>query len=122
MFLLLAKAIDEYASLKSKAAESNNEALVDPRLEAIVERMLDKYVDLYLFPSILCILLFVLPLLFLGVLWMEDTNKLWEWQLNAEDWINLRKQSLGVIMFMELCHIALTSLIPLLIEENIAVR
>ncbi|KAL6338533.1 hypothetical protein AAG906_020635 [Vitis piasezkii] len=39
---LLAKAIDEYASLKSKAAESNNEALVDPRLEAIVERMLDK--------------------------------------------------------------------------------
>ena len=64
MFLLLAKAIDEYASLKSKAAESNNEALVDPRLEAIVERMLDKYVDLYLFPSILCILLFVLLLLF----------------------------------------------------------
>ena len=122
MFLLLAKAIDEYASLKSKAAESNNEALVDPRLEAIVERMLDKYVDLYLFPSILCILLFVLPLLFLGVLWMEDTNKLWEWQLNAEDWINLRKQSLGVIMFMELCHIALTSLIPLLIVENIAMR
>ena len=53
---------------------------------------------------------------------MEDTNKLWEWQLNAEDWINLRKQLLGVIMFMELCRIALTSLIPLLIEENIAVR
>ncbi|TXG72570.1 hypothetical protein EZV62_001149 [Acer yangbiense] len=40
---LLAKAIDEYASIKSKAAESNNEAAnVDPRLEAIVERMLDK--------------------------------------------------------------------------------
>ncbi|KAL6333019.1 hypothetical protein AAG906_020039 [Vitis piasezkii] len=39
---LLAKAIDEYASLKSKAGESNDEALVDPRLEAIVERMLDK--------------------------------------------------------------------------------
>nr|DAD23931.1 TPA_asm: hypothetical protein HUJ06_025394 [Nelumbo nucifera] len=40
---LLAKAIDEYASLKSKAAESNEEAAkVDPRLEAIVERMLDK--------------------------------------------------------------------------------
>ena len=53
VFLLLAKAIDEYASLKSKAAESNNEALVDPRLEAIVERMLDKYVDLYLFPFVL---------------------------------------------------------------------
>ncbi|KAJ4841738.1 26S proteasome non-ATPase regulatory subunit 1 A, partial [Turnera subulata] len=40
---LLAKAIDEYASLKSKAAESNADAAtVDPRLEAIVERMLDK--------------------------------------------------------------------------------
>ncbi|PON72923.1 26S proteasome regulatory complex, non-ATPase subcomplex, Rpn2/Psmd1 subunit [Trema orientale] len=40
---LLAKAIDEYASLKSKAAESNDEvAKVDPRLEAIVERMLNK--------------------------------------------------------------------------------
>ncbi|KAE9607503.1 hypothetical protein Lal_00026978 [Lupinus albus] len=40
---LLAKAIDEYASLKSKAADSNDESVkVDPRLEAIVERMLDK--------------------------------------------------------------------------------
>ncbi|XP_015887493.2 26S proteasome non-ATPase regulatory subunit 1 homolog A [Ziziphus jujuba] len=40
---LLAKAIDEYANLKSKAAESNNDATnVDPRLEAIVERMLNK--------------------------------------------------------------------------------
>ncbi|KDP39377.1 hypothetical protein JCGZ_01134 [Jatropha curcas] len=40
---LLAKAIDEYASLKSKLTESNAEAAnVDPRLEAIVERMLDK--------------------------------------------------------------------------------
>ncbi|KAG6726125.1 hypothetical protein I3842_02G065500 [Carya illinoinensis] len=40
---LLAKAIDEYASLKMKAAESNDSAAkVDPRLEAIVERMLDK--------------------------------------------------------------------------------
>ncbi|KAL9411234.1 hypothetical protein AB3S75_044929 [Citrus x aurantiifolia] len=40
---LLAKAIDEYASIKSKVAESNDEAAnVDPRLEAIVERMLDK--------------------------------------------------------------------------------
>ncbi|OIW15206.1 hypothetical protein TanjilG_08798 [Lupinus angustifolius] len=40
---LLAKAIDEYASLKYKAAESSDEsAKVDPRLEAIVERMLDK--------------------------------------------------------------------------------
>ncbi|QCD85398.1 26S proteasome non-ATPase regulatory subunit 1 homolog A-like [Vigna unguiculata] len=40
---LLAKAIDEYASLKSKAAESSDESVkVDPRLEAIVERLLDK--------------------------------------------------------------------------------
>ncbi|XP_050372736.1 26S proteasome non-ATPase regulatory subunit 1 homolog A-like [Argentina anserina] len=40
---LLAKAIDEYASLKCKAAQSNAEAAnVDPRLEAIVERMLNK--------------------------------------------------------------------------------
>ncbi|KAF8392031.1 hypothetical protein HHK36_022371 [Tetracentron sinense] len=40
---LLAKAIDEYASLESKVAESNEAAeKVDPRLEAIVERMLDK--------------------------------------------------------------------------------
>ncbi|CAI9762778.1 unnamed protein product [Fraxinus pennsylvanica] len=40
---LLAKAIDEYASLNTKAAEAHNEsATVDPRLEAIVERMLDK--------------------------------------------------------------------------------
>ncbi|KAL5711772.1 26S proteasome non-ATPase regulatory subunit 1 A [Ranunculus cassubicifolius] len=38
---LLSKAIDTYASLKSK--DSNQEAAeVDPRLEAIVERMLDK--------------------------------------------------------------------------------
>ncbi|KAF5738512.1 26S proteasome non-ATPase regulatory subunit 1 A [Tripterygium wilfordii] len=39
---LLAKAIDEYASLKTKAAESNDVVNIDPRLEAIVERMLDK--------------------------------------------------------------------------------
>ncbi|KAJ6847996.1 26S proteasome non-ATPase regulatory subunit 1-like protein A-like [Iris pallida] len=40
---LLAKAIDEYASIKSKAATSIKEGnSLDPRLEAIVERMLDK--------------------------------------------------------------------------------
>ncbi|GAV59023.1 PC_rep domain-containing protein/HEAT_2 domain-containing protein, partial [Cephalotus follicularis] len=40
---LLAKGIDEYASLKTKVVESNGEAAkVDPRLEGIVERMLDK--------------------------------------------------------------------------------
>jgi 26S proteasome regulatory subunit N2 len=37
-----AKAIDEYASFKSKAADESIK--VDPRLEAIVERLLDKYV------------------------------------------------------------------------------
>ncbi|KAF8014262.1 hypothetical protein BT93_H0182 [Corymbia citriodora subsp. variegata] len=43
---LLSKAIDEYASLKTKAAESNKDAVeVDPRLEAIVERMLDKCIN-----------------------------------------------------------------------------
>ncbi|KAJ4955156.1 hypothetical protein NE237_011939 [Protea cynaroides] len=43
---LLAKAIDEYAILKSKAAESSEDAeKVDPRLEAIVERMLDKCIS-----------------------------------------------------------------------------
>ncbi|XP_076924514.1 26S proteasome non-ATPase regulatory subunit 1 homolog A-like [Bidens hawaiensis] len=40
---LLAKAIDEYAALRTKAAESKAKSVdVDPRLEAIVERMLDK--------------------------------------------------------------------------------
>ncbi|KAF3555152.1 hypothetical protein F2Q69_00017164 [Brassica cretica] len=39
---LLAKAIDEYASLRSKAVESNDMVDIDPRLEAIVERMLEK--------------------------------------------------------------------------------
>lgn len=47
LFSSSAKAIDEYASLRSKAAESSDEAKkVDPRLETIVERMLNKYVDL----------------------------------------------------------------------------
>ncbi|CAI9117777.1 OLC1v1019260C2 [Oldenlandia corymbosa var. corymbosa] len=39
---ILAKAIDEYAGIRTRAAESNESAEVDPRLEAIVERMLDK--------------------------------------------------------------------------------
>ncbi|OIT06050.1 PREDICTED: 26S proteasome non-ATPase regulatory subunit 1 homolog A-like [Nicotiana attenuata] len=43
---ILAKALDEYASHKTKAAESNDEAVkVDPRLEAIVVRMLDKCIE-----------------------------------------------------------------------------
>lgn len=45
LFFFTAKAIDEYAALRMKAAESKaKSADVDPRLEAIVERMLDKYV------------------------------------------------------------------------------
>lgn len=39
---LLAKALDEYASIKSKPASYIEENPLDPRLEAIVERMLDK--------------------------------------------------------------------------------
>ncbi|GER50067.1 26S proteasome non-ATPase regulatory subunit [Striga asiatica] len=39
---LLAKAIDEYASLKTKKDEAKDSAVIDPRLEVIVERMLDK--------------------------------------------------------------------------------
>lgn len=53
---------------------------------------------------------------------MENTHKLWVLQLNAEDWINLRKQSRRVIMFKGLYLIALMSHIPLLILENIEVR
>lgn len=117
-FLFSAKAIDEYANLKSKAAESNdNVSNVDPRLEAIVERMLNKYVNLYLLilrnASISNFFLVFLWLFHLGASWMVSTNKLWELQLNVEDWTNLRKQSQRVIMFMELYHIALMFLIPL---------
>ncbi|PWA82092.1 26S proteasome non-ATPase regulatory subunit 1 [Artemisia annua] len=41
-------AIDEYASLRTMMAESKESADVDPRLEEIVERMLNKYVLLLL--------------------------------------------------------------------------
>ena len=41
LFLFAAKAIDEYASRKSKAAESNADTAIDPRLEEIVVRMLN---------------------------------------------------------------------------------
>lgn len=54
-----AKAIDEYASLKSKAAESNDESIkVDPRLEAIVERLLDKYAS-YNYSYVFCIQMYL---------------------------------------------------------------
>eukprot|EP00252_Welwitschia_mirabilis_P004379 TRINITY_DN1472_c0_g1_i2.p1 TRINITY_DN1472_c0_g1~~TRINITY_DN1472_c0_g1_i2.p1 ORF type:complete len:997 (-),score=255.91 TRINITY_DN1472_c0_g1_i2:188-3178(-) len=42
---LLAKAIDEYSSLRMKAVESNEEVEVDSRLKDIVERLLDKCVQ-----------------------------------------------------------------------------
>lgn len=48
VLLLSAKAIDEYANFKTKAVEGNDQsAVVDSRLEAIVERMLDKYGNLW---------------------------------------------------------------------------
>jgi hypothetical protein len=49
MFTLLlfrssARALDEYASIRSKASKATGEEeMMDPRLEVIVERMLDKY-------------------------------------------------------------------------------
>ena len=93
LILFSAKAIDEYASLKSKAAESSDESIkVDPRLEAIVERLLDKYVS-HNHSSDFCIQMYLnsnfpyFLLLFpdLGVSWMENTNKLWELLPNAGD-------------------------------------
>jgi 26S proteasome regulatory subunit N2 len=40
---LLAKALDEYASIKTRASKATEEEEdIDPRLEAIVERMLEK--------------------------------------------------------------------------------
>lgn len=41
LFLSSAKALDEYAAIRSRAA--GEDKTMDPRLEAIVERMLDKY-------------------------------------------------------------------------------
>ena len=39
-----AKALDEYASIKTRASKATEEEEnIDPRLEAIVERMLEKY-------------------------------------------------------------------------------
>ena len=97
-FLFSAKAIDKYASLRTKAAESKESDDVDPRLEAIVERMLNKYACftfLYLLisqvPSLTCLFLSLLNIS--GVLPMASINKLWESQLNAEGWISLRKPS-----------------------------
>jgi hypothetical protein len=53
---------------------------------------------------------------------MGNTHKLWVLPLNAEDWINLRKQSQRVIMFTGHYLIVLMSHIPSLTFENIDVR
>ncbi len=39
---LISKAIDEYISLREKAEAAREEAIVDPRLETIVEKMFDR--------------------------------------------------------------------------------
>lgn len=44
MLAFAAKALDEYAAVRSKPVKPSDEDVkIDPRLEAIVERMLDKY-------------------------------------------------------------------------------
>lgn len=91
--LCSAKAIDEYASLRSKAAESSDDSSkVDPRLEAIVERMLDKYVNYNCSYNSVVIKFHRSHFSFhssifpcLGVSWTESTIKLWEPPLNAGD-------------------------------------
>jgi hypothetical protein len=77
---------------------------MDPRLEVIVERMLDKYDS-----SILLVICFLInevlisiyhKCFFSGVFSMANTNRLWVWLLSADDLINWRKQSLDVTIFM----------------------
>jgi hypothetical protein len=46
---LSAKALDEYASIKTRSFKAAEEEEIDPRLEAIVERMLEKYDNIPLF-------------------------------------------------------------------------
>ena len=49
IFSLSAKALDEYASIKTRASKATEEEEnIDPRLEAIVERMLEKYDNILL--------------------------------------------------------------------------
>jgi len=48
-----AKALDEYASIKTRASKATEEEEnIDPRLEAIVERMLEKYDKIILFGAV----------------------------------------------------------------------
>ena len=48
-FSLSAKALDEYANIKTRASKATEEEEnIDPRLEAIVERMLEKYDNILL--------------------------------------------------------------------------
>jgi hypothetical protein len=50
--LFSAKALDEYANVKAKSFKAAEEEEIDPRLEAIVERMLEKYDSTPLFNDI----------------------------------------------------------------------
>ena len=107
-FCSSARALDEYASIRSKASKATEEdEMMDPRLEVIVERMLDKYDNphyLQCSPQYLAnpVLTSIPQMLFSGVLLMENINRPWVWPWNAGDLINWRKQSLDVTIFMEL--------------------
>lgn len=58
MHNLLAKEIDEYVVLRTKVVESNEDALqMDPRLQEIVEIMLDKFILESKFPQVVGIAL-----------------------------------------------------------------
>lgn len=87
--VLLANALDEYAALKSRGTKtSKNESQMDPRLEGIVERMLDKYVR-KIFTFDVCLLLSIVKSLIhfvdSGAFQMANTSKPWECQLNVGD-------------------------------------
>ena len=82
-FLFSAQAIDEYASLRTKADESKESADVEPRMEAIVERMLNKHICFTFLqllisqvPSLTVLFLYLLNIP--GVLPMGSINKLSE--------------------------------------------
>jgi len=125
IFSLSAKALDEYASIKTRASKATEEEEnIDPRLEAIVERMLEKYDNILLLCDICQFIRWVMKSYFIisGVSLMENINRPWVWLLNAGGWISWRKQLFGVIIFKGLYRIASTFLINMLITVNIALR
>ena len=99
---------------------------MDPRLETIVERMLEKYDIILPFAHILlCItwsILLIWSLLDAGVFLMGNTNRPWVWLLNAGDWISWRKQLFIVIIFTRHFRIVSTFLINMSATANIVVR